>query len=128
MNKHNWTNEEIAYLKSHYMDESYEVMGGSLCLSSSAVRAKCIELGCMRPAYTRKAFVWSAEQLDYLRAHYPHESAIDIADHLDYSYYTVEKKARELGLKKADDYDVRKFQFRYVRGYRDERYKNYKAA
>lgn len=128
MNRHNWTTEEIAYLKSHYMDESYEVMGVALCLSSSCVRTKCIEIGCKRRFDGRKAFVWSAEQLDYLRAHYPHESGIDISAHLGYSYYTVEKKAKELGLKKADDYDVRKFQFRYVRGYRDERYKNYKAA
>ena len=128
MNIHNWTVEEIAYLKSHYKHETYDVMGRALCLSSSTVRMKCIELGCVRPVYGRKSFVWSAEQLDYLCAHYPHESSIDIADHLGYSYYTVEKKAKSLGLKKSDDYDVRKFQFRYVRGYRDERYKNYKVA
>ena len=70
MNKHNWTSEEEEYIKSHYQDETYDRMGTALRLSATAVRSKCVELGCLRH-YGGNGTVWSAEMLDYLRVHYP---------------------------------------------------------
>ena len=64
--------------------------------------------------------------LAYLREHFPHESATDIADHFGISYTTVRLKALELGIKKAPGYDKKQFRFRFVKTYKHERYKNFK--
>ena len=72
--------------------------------------------------------VLDEDQERYLREHYPVDSQRDIADWLHISPPTVRRLAMELGLEKSKNYDRRRYFFRYVRNYKDERYRNYKAA
>ena len=58
---------------------------------------------------------WTEEMLQYLRDHYPTETAQDIADVIGCSDCTVNKKARELGIMKAPSFRKSDFQGRYVR-------------
>lgn len=78
-----------------------------------------------RLAHERRKKVWSEEEITYLREHYPHEPNCDVADALGVSSQLVLKKASELGLSKAKDYSRRRFFNRWVKKYKDDRYKNY---
>ena len=70
---------------------------------------------------------WTDAELAYLRAHYADTACSDMKDVLRLSENSIAKKAKELGLKKSSDFRKR-MNNRYVRGYHDERYKNYNIA
>jgi hypothetical protein len=44
---------------------------------------------------------WTAEEVQYLRAHFANENNADIASHLGRSYGSIADKAQKLGLKKS---------------------------
>lgn len=69
--------------------------------------------------------IWSESELNYLREHYPIEPMCDIAEYLGISAYCVRTKATELGLKRAEGWSHVQYMARYVKHYKDERYKNY---
>lgn len=71
---------------------------------------------------------WSSGADAYIKAHYPYESAVDIADHLGMSDTTVSQRAKKLGLKKDKSYDRANYRNRYVKGYVNGWYKNIKSA
>ena len=58
---------------------------------------------------------WTEEKLQYIREHYPTETAQDIADVLGCSDCTVNVKAKELGVCKAPSFRKSDFQGRYVK-------------
>lgn len=62
-----------------------------------------------------KRIEWTDEMLQYLREHYPTESACDIADVVGCSTDTVIKKARKLGIEKSPDFKRSAFIGRYVK-------------
>ena len=63
----------------------------------------------------RRRIEWTEEKLQYLREHYPTESAGDIADVIGCSTDTVIKKARALGIAKDPSFTTAAFIGRYVR-------------
>lgn len=77
-----------------------------------------------RLCYERSRHHWTESELAYLREHYADTACCDIADVLGVSATLLNKKARELGLKKSADFHHR-MHSRFVRGYKHERYKNY---
>lgn len=58
---------------------------------------------------------WTEEKLQYIREHYPTETAQDIADVIGCSDCTVNVKAKELGVSKAPSFMKSDFQGRYVK-------------
>lgn len=113
-----WTSENIDYLRSHYLDASWEEMASHIGCSSASVIVKCRSLGLRKPHVYRPKRVWSDSELRYLCDHFPFESAGDIADVIGVTYPLVMSKAKELGLRKSADYNVsKKYMFRYVRNY-----------
>ena len=117
--KIDWTKEMIDYLLSHYKTDACDDMGRHLGVSAPSVSLQLRRMGIgvgHGGKSTRRE--WSESELQYLRDHFPHESSVDIADALGVSSQTVRTKAYELGLKKASDYDVRKYYKRYVKSYR----------
>lgn len=71
--------------------------------------------------------VLTTEQERYLREHFPTEAACDIAEHLHISDTTVRNIAREMGLKKSESFDPRRFHNHIVKTYKHERYRNFVA-
>ena len=69
-----------------------------------------------------KRLKFSPEDDKYLMEHYPTETAADIADHFGISYPAVTRRAKELGLKKAEGWSKSLFYKRYVGNYQ---YGNY---
>ena len=117
--KIDWTDEMIDYLLSHYRTDSCMDMSLYLGVSAPSVSLQLRRMGLgVGHGGKNKSREWSDSELSYLREHFPHESSVDIADALGISSQTVRTKAYELGLKKASDYDVRKYYKRYVKSYR----------
>ncbi len=58
---------------------------------------------------------WTEEKLQYLREHYPTETAQDIADVIGCSDCTVNVKAKMLGIVKAPSFRKSDFHGRYVK-------------
>lgn len=57
---------------------------------------------------------WTEEKLQYIRDHYPTETAQDIADVIGCSDCTVNVKAKELGVAKSPSFRKSDFYGRYV--------------
>lgn len=66
--------------------------------------------------------VFEPEDDKYIMEHYPTGTASDIGDHFGVSGYCITKRAKELGLKKAEGWSKNAFQKRYVKDYK---YGNY---
>jgi predicted transcriptional regulator len=114
-----WTHEQEVYLLSHYQTVTQADMAKELGVSIPSVSKKLRDLGIVIGSGLKsKKRPWSEYELNYLMEHFPHESAVDIGEHLGISNVMISNKAREMGLKKAPDYDRRKYDFRYVRNYK----------
>ncbi len=127
-NFHRWSLADELFIEQHYKKMTYVELAEHFDVSTTCVRSKCHQMGCIRNQTGPSAREWSDEEIAYLREHFPVESATDLADHFGLSYTTVRLKAMELGLKKAPGYSPKQFRNRYVKDYKDERYKNYKEA
>lgn len=62
-----------------------------------------------------KKRLWKDREIKLLMELYPNTCIGDIADAIGVSAATVRGKARELGLKRADDYSPSKYYGRYVK-------------
>lgn len=58
---------------------------------------------------------WTEERIAYLREHYPTGTAQDIADFVGCSDDTVNRKAKQLGIKKDQSFKKSNFIGRYVK-------------
>ena len=94
-----------------------EEIGRAIGVSFTTVRLKAIALGLSIQSVRFKC-KWSDEQLEWLKENYPTKPLCDLAQHIGYSIPTVQKKALELGLKRSDDYNKKKFYRRYVKDYK----------
>lgn len=63
--------------------------------------------------------VFDDEELAYIREHFPTDASCDIAENLGVSYPVIIRAAKEMGLKKSEDYSSEKFRFRHVRKYKN---------
>lgn len=119
--KREWAEWEIDFLKEFFFVRTNDDLAKVFKCSAPTVSAKARELGLgekNRGGVNRMTYVWSDEDVEYLKGHFPYEPASDIADVIGISYPCVLKKARELGLKKSEGYDPRRFNNRYVGGYK----------
>ena len=66
--------------------------------------------------------MFTPEDDQYIREHYPSGTASDIADYFGVSGAVITRRAKELGLQKDKDWSKAKFQKRYVKDYK---YGNY---
>lgn len=117
-----WTEEQENVLREQYLSgtkccELAEEFGCSEPTVYSKLRSMGITVG--RGSMKR---AWTPEEEQYLREHFPSEAAVDIADVLGVSSTMVRVKAKEMGLEKSSDYDVRKYYHRYVKDYRHNMY------
>ena len=124
-NIHVWSKSDEQFIKDNFGEMTFVEMAEHFCVSATCVRGKCLQMGFRSERHGPSARVWSDEDLNYLREHFPVESATDLADHFGLSYTTVRLKAMELGLKKAPGYSPKQFRNRYVKGYKDSRYARY---
>lgn len=118
MNKKNWTELELKYLRDNAGLISYDDMALSLRKSSTAIRCKIIELGLPRRKPNREVRKWSDEEIAYLKEKYPMTPVSDIADDLGICYQTVNNKAKELGLQRSKDFGPKVWRDKYVRNYK----------
>ncbi len=65
--------------------------------------------------------IFTEQELEYIRLHYPFEPISDVADHLGVSPGTVSRNARLLGLEKDKSFDVGNYRNRYVSSYKHGR-------
>ena len=112
-----WTPDKIEFIRSHISEMTYEEMGRALGLSSSTVSSKCYELGLRRQRHVN-ARVFTEEELEYIREHYPTEAGCDVADHLGMSYALVNRAADEMGIEKYKNWNTQAYQGRYIRNYK----------
>lgn len=120
---HNWTDEEISYLRENSSRKSLMDMGMELGLSPSLIRKGIMKFGLPRYKSVHNKYHWSEDDLSYLRDHYETTPIMDIAEHLGIRYESVRMKAKELGLSRS----VRCFssvRFRYVKNYKHGWYRN----
>ena len=118
-NRRTWTDEEINYLHSHYMSESYDDMSRKLGIGAPTIKRKCVELGLIRSALPGCIHIWTEFELNYLRQHWPTDTAQDIGDALGMSDGCVRARARLLNLKKSSGYSPRAYDSRYVKNYKN---------
>ena len=118
MNKITLTKAQEDFLRENYEKMTLDEIAAEICVSAPTVRMKAIALGLKKNAEVRKC-KWTKEQLAWLRKNYPNKPLCDLADHLGYSFPTIRKKALELGLKKSENYSVKKFYRRYVKDYKN---------
>ena len=112
-----WEAKDLDYLRAHYATDSSDEIAIHLGVSTPSVRAKARKLGLEKLNVSRR-HRWTADELQYLVDRFSTESGADIADHLGVSPTLVCNKARELGLKKSDDWSKRQYTGRYVGNYR----------
>lgn len=114
-----WTQGQVDYLLAHYKDESMFELGVRFGCSAPTVSKKLRSLGIdIGKGSKSMRRVWSDEEIEYVKAHFADESAVDIGEHLGISDVMVRKKALELGLKKSDGYDKKRYYYRYVKNYK----------
>ena len=113
-----WTDEELAYLRANYLNETCEDSAGRFHCSAPTISNKIRSMGLRKPK-ANTSFVWSDWQVDYVREHFPYEAAVDIADVIGVSSTLIRKKALEMGLKKSPDYDRKKYFHRYIKDYKN---------
>lgn len=111
-----WSEYDIGFLRLNYGDLTLEDIGRVLGCSFTTVRMKAIEIGLVHRQACRAA-VWTDSQIACLKENYPTTTLADLAQLIGYSGVTIQKKAKELGLRRADGYRVQNFNRRYVRDY-----------
>lgn len=112
------TSEQKKYLKRNYGKKTLDEIGRKLNISAPTVKFKAVEMGLSVEDMTKKHSVWNDEQIGFLIENYPTTTLSDLSDKIGFSMPTIRKKAMELGLKRADDYDIRKFSGRFTRNYK----------
>lgn len=63
--------------------------------------------------------IWTDEAVDILRRLFPTKPSNDIADIIGCSDCAVRVKAKQLGLKKVDGWNIKKFRYRFVAHYKN---------
>lgn len=118
-----WSERELALLRKHYPDQSGQAIASMLGRTLATVYAKAAALGLRKseafnasPASGRLApgrpgrrgprnwRAWADVDVEYLRAHFPHERTEDVARVLGRKYGTTAQKAKKLGLQKSREY------------------------
>lgn len=115
-----WGSDKLNFLRENYESMTYEEMAGVLGISTTAVHNKCYSMGLLRKrgGINPRVHVWTEEETAYLVANFADEAGTDIADYLGVSVPTVQRKARELGLKKSPMFSKMKYNGRYVKNYK----------
>ena len=113
------TEEQIKYLRKNYGHKTLEELARHFGVSAPTVKFRAMEIGLKSAkVFPKRDSVWSEEQINLLKELYPTSALIDLSEMIGFSQPTIRKKAIELGLKKEDGYDIRKFNGRYIRDYK----------
>ena len=112
-----WSEEDLRVIRENYED-GYDRLAERFGVTYQTMRLKCHEMGLTRsdPHRSQKR-VFTSEEDEYIRVHYPHECASDIADHLGISYANLVKRVRHLGIRKSERFRVGDYNRRYVGNY-----------
>lgn len=113
------TEEQIRYLRKNYGTKTLEEIARHLCVSAPTVKFRAMELGMEeKRVVTKRNIEWNERQISILVDLYPTTTLSDLSDKIGLSQPTIKKKAIELGLKRADSYDKKQFNNRYVSKYK----------
>jgi DNA-binding MurR/RpiR family transcriptional regulator len=115
--KHEWSDSDIDYLVTHYLDTDSDELSRRFGVSLSTLHIKARELG-MTKTNGRGRHKWTEEEIAYLRDHFPTDTLGDIATHIGLSSPTVSRMAQSLGLKRCEGWSKSRFFHRYVQSYR----------
>lgn len=97
--KDDWSEEEVLFLKEHYLTKSYVWIGEQLNRPKSGVQQKAKQLGLKKV----KNANWSKEEIDFLKENFNSMMYDDIQKHLKRSMSSIYNKVWELGLSSKDD-------------------------
>lgn len=114
-NGHNWTEDELQFIRNYWRTKTDKWMAKKLGVSVSAYKHKRQRMttltltGREKPAGYIKRWThakgrhvtWTYTQEEFLKEHYPHHSAKELAKYLGRKENTIQCKAHRMGLKKA---------------------------
>lgn len=100
-----WTQEEINFLESNFLNMSHKELGINLNRSETAIRAKCFDLNLIK-----KESEWSKQELEFLKKKYSVMTQKEIAKILKRTRTAINIKASKLGLKKRYEYNENYFE------------------
>ena len=112
-----WEQSDIDCLIENYHKMKLSELAKILGISITSMVKKATELGLTRSSMTTKKF-WKEEEIQYLKDNYPTMPLDDLREVLPYSVPTIARKARELGLKKDENYSRGSYTGRYVNRYK----------
>lgn len=92
-----WTPDELAYLTHHYGTMSNSTLAAHLHRSSNSVQHKAQALHLTQPRQTEHR-PWTDKELAYMYKYYEKLGAVNTANKLHRSIYSVKQKATSLGL------------------------------
>ena len=98
-----WTDEEIAYLETHYQNVPYSEIGEYLGRSEGSVRNKCHRLwGDSKSPY------WTEDEIALLKEYYQADTLLldKLSDKLGRHKTNVSRKAREFGLTAVENHQL----------------------
>lgn len=112
-----WEQSDKDCLIENYHKMRLSELAKILGISITSMVKMAKELGLTRtPMTTKKS--WEDEEIEYLKANYPNMPLDDLREVLPYSIPTIARKARELGLKKDENYSRGRYTGRYVNRYK----------
>ena len=103
MKESNWTWKEIDFLRTNYSKMTNAELARKLGRTYGAVITKAYNLG-LKKKNGNKLIEWTPEKLKLLTDFFPIMFNDALAKWLGVSRRTLTRKARELGLKKRDDF------------------------
>lgn len=98
------TEEQLNYLREHYIEQSRKELSKNTGLTENVVQARLKELGLSRKGKYKQAYSLRQKESDdldaYLIKNYANTCSQDIANKFNRSLITIHKHASKLGLKK----------------------------
>ena len=97
-----WTEERDNLLRRHYPKRDLDWVARRIGVSKAALKCRARILGIRRKVHRHEP--WTDRQLAYLRKHYAHMRAEDIAKRVRHTVGSVWRTASKLGLKKSREF------------------------
>lgn len=101
-----FTEEDIKFLKDHYMDMTYKEIGDKLGFKEKRIRREASKLGIFK-----KPIKYTQSEIDFIINNYPTMDTSEIAKILHKTESSIRDKANSLGVKKNHKYTQQQFEY-----------------